>query len=50
MKGKRSIRVRGENGFQGLVGLLPPASRRACVLLTLHTKLKMITTRSLIPL
>ncbi|MCF7519627.1 23S rRNA (adenine(2030)-N(6))-methyltransferase RlmJ [Pseudoalteromonas sp. L21] len=33
MQGKRSIRVRGENGFQGLVGLLPPASRRACVLI-----------------
>jgi len=33
MKGKRSIRVRGENGFQGLIGLLPPASRRACVLI-----------------
>ncbi|MFU2510964.1 23S rRNA (adenine(2030)-N(6))-methyltransferase RlmJ [Pseudoalteromonas sp. ASV78] len=33
MSGKRSIRVRGENGFAGLVGLLPPASRRACVLI-----------------
>ncbi|AQQ00099.1 23S rRNA (adenine(2030)-N(6))-methyltransferase RlmJ [Pseudoalteromonas aliena] len=33
MQGKRSIRVRGENGFAGLVGLLPPASRRACVLI-----------------
>ncbi|ALQ06910.1 MULTISPECIES: 23S rRNA (adenine(2030)-N(6))-methyltransferase RlmJ [Pseudoalteromonas] len=33
MQGKRSIRVRGENGFTGLVGLLPPASRRACVLI-----------------
>ncbi|NMR26755.1 MULTISPECIES: 23S rRNA (adenine(2030)-N(6))-methyltransferase RlmJ [unclassified Pseudoalteromonas] len=33
MSGKRSIRVRGENGFTGLVGLLPPASRRACVLI-----------------
>ncbi|WP_404341399.1 23S rRNA (adenine(2030)-N(6))-methyltransferase RlmJ [Pseudoalteromonas mariniglutinosa] len=33
MQGKRSIRVRGENGFQGLLGLLPPASRRACVLI-----------------
>ncbi|WP_351059956.1 23S rRNA (adenine(2030)-N(6))-methyltransferase RlmJ, partial [Psychrobacter sp. TB20-MNA-CIBAN-0197] len=28
-----SIRVRGEDGFTGLVGLLPPASRRACVLI-----------------
>lgn len=33
MQGKRSIRVRGENGFAGLIGLLPPASRRACVLI-----------------
>ena len=33
MQGKRSIRVRGENGFVGLIGLLPPASRRACVLI-----------------
>ena len=33
MQGKRSIRVRGEDGFTGLVGLLPPASRRACVLI-----------------
>ncbi|WP_166108775.1 23S rRNA (adenine(2030)-N(6))-methyltransferase RlmJ [Pseudoalteromonas sp. Z9A5] len=33
MQGKRSIRVRGEDGFAGLVGLLPPASRRACVLI-----------------
>ena len=33
MSGKRSIRVRGEDGFTGLVGLLPPASRRACVLI-----------------
>ncbi|MDQ2045068.1 23S rRNA (adenine(2030)-N(6))-methyltransferase RlmJ [Pseudoalteromonas sp. 20-92] len=33
MQGKRSIRVRGENGFTGLVGLLPPASRRSCVLI-----------------
>ncbi|MFY8327136.1 23S rRNA (adenine(2030)-N(6))-methyltransferase RlmJ [Pseudoalteromonas sp. ZZD1] len=33
MLGKRSIRVRGENGFAGLIGLLPPASRRACVLI-----------------
>ncbi|MBB1448812.1 23S rRNA (adenine(2030)-N(6))-methyltransferase RlmJ [Pseudoalteromonas sp. SG41-6] len=33
MQGKRSIRVRGENGFAGLVGLLPPVSRRACVLI-----------------
>ena len=33
MSGKRSIRVRGENGFAGLIGLLPPASRRACVLI-----------------
>jgi 23S rRNA (adenine2030-N6)-methyltransferase len=33
MQAKRSIRVRGENGFAGLVGLLPPASRRACVLI-----------------
>lgn len=33
MQGKRSIRVRGDNGFVGLVGLLPPASRRACVLI-----------------
>ncbi len=33
MHGKRSLKVRGENGFQGLLGLLPPASRRACVLM-----------------
>lgn len=33
MQGRRSIRVRGENGFAGLIGLLPPASRRACVLI-----------------
>jgi 23S rRNA (adenine2030-N6)-methyltransferase len=33
MQGKRSIRVRGENGFAGLIALLPPASRRACVLI-----------------
>lgn len=33
MQGRRSIRMRGENGFAGLIGLLPPASRRACVLI-----------------
>ncbi|MEO2267980.1 23S rRNA (adenine(2030)-N(6))-methyltransferase RlmJ [Pseudoalteromonas sp. YIC-656] len=33
MAGKRSLRVKGENGFQGLLGLVPPLSRRACVLM-----------------
>lgn len=30
---KKSLRVRGEDGFKGLLGLVPPASRRACVLM-----------------
>ncbi|MFC3033556.1 23S rRNA (adenine(2030)-N(6))-methyltransferase RlmJ [Pseudoalteromonas fenneropenaei] len=30
---KKSLRVRAEDGFKGLQGLLPPASRRACVLM-----------------
>ncbi|WP_105200155.1 MULTISPECIES: 23S rRNA (adenine(2030)-N(6))-methyltransferase RlmJ [unclassified Pseudoalteromonas] len=33
MAGKRSLRVKGENGFSGLLGLVPPLSRRACVLM-----------------
>ncbi|BBN82857.1 ribosomal RNA large subunit methyltransferase J [Pseudoalteromonas sp. A25] len=33
MHGKKSLRVRGEDGFKGLLGLVPPASRRACVLM-----------------
>ncbi|NOU52727.1 23S rRNA (adenine(2030)-N(6))-methyltransferase RlmJ [Pseudoalteromonas sp. JBTF-M23] len=33
MQGKKSLRVRGEDGFKGLLGLVPPASRRACVLM-----------------
>ncbi|MFY8273599.1 23S rRNA (adenine(2030)-N(6))-methyltransferase RlmJ [Pseudoalteromonas sp. SSDWG2] len=33
MSGKRSLRVKGENGFTGLLGLVPPISRRACVLM-----------------
>ncbi|WP_105253738.1 23S rRNA (adenine(2030)-N(6))-methyltransferase RlmJ [Pseudoalteromonas sp. T1lg75] len=33
MAGKRSLRVKGENGFTGLLGLVPPISRRACVLM-----------------
>ncbi|MEC4088434.1 23S rRNA (adenine(2030)-N(6))-methyltransferase RlmJ [Pseudoalteromonas rubra] len=30
---KRSLRVKGEDGFKGLMGLVPPQSRRACVLM-----------------
>lgn len=30
---KKSLRVKGEDGFKGLQGLVPPASRRACVLM-----------------
>ena len=30
---KRSLRVNGSDGFKGLLGLVPPASRRACVLM-----------------
>ncbi|TMP32383.1 23S rRNA (adenine(2030)-N(6))-methyltransferase RlmJ [Pseudoalteromonas rubra] len=30
---KRSLRVKGEDGFKGLMGLVPPHSRRACVLM-----------------
>ncbi|MEM0514257.1 23S rRNA (adenine(2030)-N(6))-methyltransferase RlmJ [Pseudoalteromonas sp. YIC-827] len=33
MAGKRSLRVNCENGFSGLLGLVPPLSRRACVLM-----------------
>lgn len=33
MQGKKSLRVRGEDGFKGLLGLVPPASRRACILM-----------------
>ncbi|WP_105187890.1 23S rRNA (adenine(2030)-N(6))-methyltransferase RlmJ [Pseudoalteromonas sp. T1lg48] len=33
MAGKRSLRVKGEDGFKGLQGLVPPVSRRACVLM-----------------
>jgi 23S rRNA (adenine2030-N6)-methyltransferase len=33
MAGKKSLKVRGEDGFKGLLGLVPPASRRACVLM-----------------
>ncbi|TMP40908.1 23S rRNA (adenine(2030)-N(6))-methyltransferase RlmJ [Pseudoalteromonas citrea] len=30
---KKSLRVRSEDGFKGLLGLVPPSSRRACVLM-----------------
>jgi 23S rRNA (adenine2030-N6)-methyltransferase len=30
---KKSLRVRNEDGFKGLLGLVPPPSRRACVLM-----------------
>jgi 23S rRNA (adenine2030-N6)-methyltransferase len=30
---KKSLRVKGEDGFKGLQGLIPPASRRACILM-----------------
>ncbi|MEJ6474391.1 23S rRNA (adenine(2030)-N(6))-methyltransferase RlmJ [Pseudoalteromonas piscicida] len=30
---KKSLRVTGSDGFKGLLGLVPPASRRACVLM-----------------
>ncbi|TMO63201.1 23S rRNA (adenine(2030)-N(6))-methyltransferase RlmJ [Pseudoalteromonas aurantia] len=30
---KKSLRVRSEDGFKGLLGLVPPLSRRACVLM-----------------
>ncbi|MBE0387317.1 23S rRNA (adenine2030-N6)-methyltransferase [Pseudoalteromonas luteoviolacea DSM 6061] len=30
---KRSLRVKGEDGFKGLIGLVPPLSRRAVVLM-----------------
>ncbi|WP_440055010.1 23S rRNA (adenine(2030)-N(6))-methyltransferase RlmJ [Pseudoalteromonas sp. T1lg65] len=30
---KRSLRVSGTDGFKGLLGKIPPASRRACVLM-----------------
>lgn len=30
---KKSLRVRCEDGFKGLLGLVPPLSRRACVLM-----------------
>lgn len=33
LAGKRSLQVRGEDGFKGLIGLLPPQSRRGCVLI-----------------
>ncbi|QFU05880.1 Ribosomal RNA large subunit methyltransferase J [Pseudoalteromonas sp. THAF3] len=33
MAGKRSLRVKDENGFKGLLALVPPLSRRACVLM-----------------
>ncbi|CAM4084297.1 23S rRNA (adenine(2030)-N(6))-methyltransferase RlmJ [Pseudoalteromonas byunsanensis] len=33
MKGKKSLRVRGEDGFKGLQALVPPASKRAVVLM-----------------
>ena len=30
---KKSLRVQGSDGFKGLLGLVPPQSRRACVLM-----------------
>ena len=30
---KKSLRVRGEDGFKGLLGLVPPLSKRACILM-----------------